>query len=286
MDLTSNSFFKFIKESLGSHFHENEATNLSYYIMEEAFGILKKDILLNLSVSLPREDALKQASDLIRRLQQNEPVQYIFGKSYFYGREFIVNPSVLIPRPETEELVHRIIQDFKARNEKISVFDICTGSGCIPITLQAELPGSEVFGLDISTEALKVAQENSLKHGTPVTFIQADILKDDIPEDELDVIVSNPPYVRESEKQYMKKNVLDYEPELALFVKDEDPLIFYRIISWKAKNALKKGGSIYFEINEALATEVSKLLRNHEYNQIEVIRDMQGKERIIKAINY
>jgi release factor glutamine methyltransferase len=216
------------------------------------------------------------------QLLEKKPIQYILGEAPFYGREFKVNASVLIPRNETEELVHLIIKENKKLN--LRILDIGTGSGCIPISLALEIPSSKTFALDISKEALEVAKDNAKKHEESIIFFQVDILNEDIPVKDLDIIVSNPPYVCESEKSLMHENVLNFEPHLALFVKDNDPLVFYKIIAKKAKSALKSSGKLYFEINEAFGEKVQYLLEEQGYREISIIQDLNNKDRIVKAV--
>ncbi len=198
-----------------------------------------------------------------------EPIQYIFGKTDFYGFEFLVNPSVLIPRPETEELVELIVHDYAKKS--IDILDVGTGSGCIAITLRRLLKKAQVSALDISPEALKIAKRNAGINRVQLTFY------------EFDVIVSNPPYVMEKEKAEMEKNVLDYEPSLALFVPDDNPLLFYNNIARFAEQKLKKKGYLYFEINAQMGEAVVNMLRMMEFKNVELIQDLSGKDRFVKA---
>ena len=236
---------------------------------------------------------LQQFEKALQRLLQQEPIQYVLGDTEFFGYPFQVNQHTLIPRPETEELVAWIIEDMKNKNQAnsqqkplkstITILDIGTGSGCIPISLAKELPQAKVSSIDVSEEALQVARKNSALNKVAVNFIQQDILKAENLQEKYDVIVSNPPYVRELEKEQMHQNVLDFEPELALFVQNDDPLIFYRKIAQLAKNALIENGKLYFEINEYLPEEMVSLLEEIGYQNIELKKDIFGKFRMCKA---
>lgn len=217
---------------------------------------------------------------IIERLNKQEPLQYILGEADFYGRAFTVNPSVLIPRPETELLIHEIL---KTRPEAPRVLDVGTGSGCIAVTLSLEIQNSKIYGLEVNQNTLDTAKANALKLGAPVQFIQADFLRDVIRLEPLDILVSNPPYIKESEKQFMKSNVLNYEPQHALFVPDEDPLIFYEAIASKGKTLLGPSGKVFVEINEKLGNEVKKLFESSGFNKVGVLQDMDGKDRIVVA---
>jgi release factor glutamine methyltransferase len=219
----------------------------------------------------------------ITRLKNYEPIQYIIGDTEFYGLVFKVNPSVLIPRPETEELVDWIIKDCED-DKKINILDIGTGSGCIAISLAKNLPNAKVFALDVSNEALKTANQNAINNGVEVEFIEADILSYNSLDIQFDLIVSNPPYVRELEKQMMSANVLDHEPHLALFVEDDDALLFYRKITDVAADILKPNGQLFFEINESLGESTKQLLDNSNYKNIELKKDIFEKDRMIKAV--
>lgn len=218
------------------------------------------------------------------RLKAHEPIQYILGRTYFLDFEFIVRPGVLIPRPETEELIELICTN---RHESgLRILDIGTGSGCIAISLAKLIPQANVSAWDISPDALKIAAENAQANQANIQFSLTDILtfNPEIYSDRFDIIVSNPPYVCLSEKMEMAKNVLDYEPHLALFVEDTDPLLFYRTIAQAALTLLNKGGELYFEINARFGSETREMLKSLGYQQVMVICDIHGKERITKAI--
>lgn len=224
----------------------------------------------------------QQADEMLDRLQKHEPIQYIIGKTYFYGLEFLVNSTVLIPRPETEELVDWIIREEKKR-ETLSILDIGTGSGCIASALKYQIPQAKVCAMDISEAALNTARKNANALKQSVQFIQGDALNDDWQKESYDIIVSNPPYISADEKYLMRKNVLNYEPHIALFAAGE-ALIFYKTISTKALQSLSKGGVLYFEINENKADAVAQILKTAEYTAIEIKKDISGKPRMARAV--
>ena len=221
----------------------------------------------------------------VKDLLKNKPIQYIIGETEFCDLKFKVNENVLIPRPETSELVYKIVERQKTKDKRqLSILDIGTGSGCIAISLAKNIHDSKVYALDISEKALDVAKENAFNNNVDVTFINDDILslKNKI-ETKFDIIVSNPPYVRELEKTEMRDNVLNWEPHNALFVSDNDPLIFYRNILEFAKNNLKQNGEIWFEINEYLGKEMTDLCKEYGFSDVEIFKDFRGKERIVKV---
>ena len=217
----------------------------------------------------------------IERLKKQEPIQYIQGYSDFCGLRFKVTPATLIPRPETSELVEWIAADHHGKT--VNILDIGTGSGCIAVSLASKLPKSTVSAWDISAEALAVAAENSRNNGTEVTFERVDILAHEPLNGHFDIIVSNPPYIKENEKSAMHSNVLDWEPHTALFVPDSDPLLFYRTIAVKGLELLKCGGTLYFEINRAHGAETVEMLANTGYKEIELRKDFADNDRMIKA---
>ncbi len=256
-----------------------EAENLINWLLEHHLGLRRVDMMHFLEEKdLP--NALKQDFE---KLKAGEPIQYILGRGPFYGREFLVNEHTLIPRNETEELVHLIIKENPQSGLKI--LDIGTGTGCIPISLDLEMKSPEVYGIDISEKALELAQKNGELLKSNVSFLKCDILNEMPNVGELDILVSNPPYVPDGEKSEMHRNVLDFEPELALFVPDEDPVLFYRVIAEKGKLLLKPGGKLYFEIHERFGSEVAELLTSLGYQDVKLVRDLNGKERIASAIN-
>jgi len=230
---------------------------------------------------------MQKLLSILNDLQIGKPIQHILEEAHFYGSVFKVNEHVLIPRPETEELVDWMISAYSSRLsiddiKKISILDIGTGSGCIPITLKKHLRNAEVSTLDVSADAIVVARENALQIGVQINFIEADILTFKSKQ-KFDIIVSNPPYIRDLEKVDMHNNVLIHEPHLALFVSDENPLIFYKAIAEFAKTNLKPVGKLYFEINEYLGNETVEMLKDKGFVNIELRQDMQGKDRMVKA---
>lgn len=278
----------YIRHSLENLYPKNEIQSFTRLIMEEVCGIPPHHLLFGKGKELSDTEKL-EIKEIIEQLKKHKPLQYILGKADFYGRTFRVNPSVLIPRPETEELIEHICHDLEEEADKAAtILDIGTGSGCIAITLAKELPGADVVAIDISPDALVTARENARALHAPVTFIPCDILDTGRAEAEIpfmfDVIVSNPPYVMEREKEAMEANVLEYEPPLALFVSDSDPLLFYRAIARFGRKKLKKGGRLYFEINALCGSDTVRLLEQEGYHSIQLIRDLSDKDRMVKAI--
>ncbi|RIW18713.1 peptide chain release factor N(5)-glutamine methyltransferase [Algoriphagus lacus] len=267
---------KMAKELL-PHYSEVEAATLVDWLLEHHLGMRRVDMMH----FLEEKDLPKDLKTDFDRLKTGEPIQYILGHGPFYGRDFKVSPDTLIPRNETEELVHLIIKENP--QAELVILDVGTGTGCIPITLKLELNNPKVFGLDVSEEALAVSIENANTLHAEVKFLKCDILKEipDLPP--LDIIVSNPPYIPLKEKTEMHRNVVDFEPELALFVPNEDPLIFYKEIAEKGKKLLKSTGKIYFEINERLGPLVVELLQTLDYQKVRLIKDLNGKDRIVAA---
>lgn len=271
---------------LGELYDNEEIQNFYFLSCEHIEGLSRAQVQLNKKIIL-EEKKLQKFYSIVSQLQQQKPIQYIFGETEFYGLKFLVNENVLIPRQETEELVHWLIQDYKNKSQ-VQILDIGTGSGCIPISLAHFLPQAKLQALDVSESALQLAAKNATLNNTPVLFHQFDILSNKFPESFdtvlFDCIVSNPPYIRTSEAELMHRNVLHFEPHLALFVTDEKPLLFYEAIANFAQYYLKKGGAIYFEINEALGKEVVTLLENKAFKDIVLKKDLNGKDRMVKAI--
>lgn len=261
-----------------TQYDPGEAENLVYWLLEHHLGIKRVDAMLLVEEEELSKDLLK----CFDRLKTGEPIQYILQKAPFYGREFLVSPDTLIPRNETEELVHLIIKENKAAGLKI--LDIGTGSGCIPVTLALEMNKPDVHALDISEPALRIASENAKLLQAKVDFQLCDILHQSPDIVDLDILVSNPPYVLESDKSQMHTNVLAYEPWVALFVPDEDPLLFYRTIAEKGKQLLRPGGKIYFEIHETKGKSIRELLVDLGYLHVKVLKDLNGKDRISSAV--
>lgn len=226
-------------------------------------------------------------NNVLNRIQQNEPLEYVFNSAQFCDIELYTNGNVLIPRPETEELVMRILNDLKMRRMKdrvgdnlLSLLDIGTGSGCIPVFLATKFPCCRYHAIDISDAAIATARSNAERHGCDINFVKADIFNFQT-SDTFDIIVSNPPYVLDSEKRLMQSNVLDYEPATALFVPDDDPLKFYRVICQFAATHLVEGGVLYFEINERFGGETADLMKRNGFAGVEVVKDLFGKDRFV-----
>lgn len=258
-----------------------EARAVTDYVLDVCFGLSKADILCGAVEEMTAEKTV-ELNKIFNRLTKGEPVQYVLGRAEFCGRWFSVRPGVLIPRPETEELCAWITADSKA-SASPEVLDIGTGSGCIAITLQLDMPESKVTAWDISADALDVARENAQQLGANVNFVKLDALNAK-PEGEWDVIVSNPPYICEKEKKDMAVNVLEHEPHTALFVPDADPLLFYRAITRLAVQTLSKGGRLYFEINPIYADDTCHMMRAEGMTAVELRSDMYGKQRMAKGV--
>lgn len=258
-----------------------EAESLFHIALEEIRGWKRVDLIMHPDEDISAADLVKWNA-VLEQLEQQKPIQYIFGKAHFYGLVFMVNNETLIPRPETEELVDRIVKD-NLDKENIKMLDIGTGSGCIAIALAKNLPDADVWAIDVSAGALEAAQGNARLNEVSISFVKENILMAESLPETFDVIVSNPPYVRYSEKKEIKPNVLDYEPHLALFVDDNDPLLFYRKIAVLAKRALTPGGKLYFEVNQYLGTETTALLEGLDFKDVTLYKDMYGNNRMIVA---
>jgi release factor glutamine methyltransferase len=261
-----------------------EAESFFYLILEAKHQLKRVDLALQPDLAFS-ELELKTWTSILDQLKKEIPIQYILGTTHFYGLEFEVNSNVLIPRPETEELVDWIVQKSKIKNQesKIIILDIGTGSGCIAISLAKNLPNAEVFALDVSDKALATAKSNAEFNQVEIQFIHQSILETEDLGQQFDLIVSNPPYVRHLEKQEIKKNVLDNEPHLALFVEDNDALIFYRKIAQLAKKNLCPNGQLYFEINQYLGQETLDLLQEIGFKDITLRKDIYGNDRMIQC---
>jgi release factor glutamine methyltransferase len=269
-------------------YDEMEVNQFFYLLLEEIKNVSKVDLALEPSMKLTDEE-LNKFEFYLSELQFEKPIQYLLGKTYFFGLPFLVNENVLIPRPETEELVELIlVESRKSKVESIKILDIGTGSGCIPISLKKNLPKANVFSIDVSNKAIETAQKNADLNQVNINFIHADILKvenlnADLQLPIFDVIVSNPPYVRNLEKAEIKKNVLTYEPHSALFVEDDDALIFYRKITELAAKSISKNGKLYFEINQYLGIQTQELVKSYGFNSVEILKDIYGNDRMISA---
>ena len=259
-----------------------EAERFFTITLENLKGWQRIDVALNPDTELTADEVVKWDA-VLEALKKQRPIQYIFGSTYFYGLELKVNENTLIPRPETEELVEWIIHENTDKG-KINILDIGTGSGCIAIALAKNLPDAVVYAIDVSPEALQVAESNAKTNDANVIFWQKDILSTEELPLQFDVIVSNPPYVRNLEKQEIKSNVLNYEPHLALFVEDDDALLFYRKIAVLAQKELTPDGKLYFEINQYLGKETTRMLQDYHYKNIELKKDLYGNDRMVGAI--
>ena len=256
-----------------------------FFILTEYLHDLKRiDISLNPDFEVSETD-LQKWNVIISELKTEKPIQYITGEAWFYGLRFEVNENTLIPRPETEELVEWIVdgQKTKDKRQKVSILDIGTGSGCIPITIKKEIPNALVSAIDVSEKALEMARKNAIDNEVEVNFILQNILESESLIEKYDIIVSNPPYVRNLEKEEIKKNVLDNEPHLALFVEDNDALIFYKKIAELAQKNGSENGQLYFEINQYLGKEMVDLLEKMNFKNIELRKDIYGNDRMTKA---
>lgn len=265
---------------LAQVYQSGEAKAIARMVYEVRYGLTMSDLLMGRDADIPQDEL-----ELIaQRLERQEPVQYVLGEADFAGRAFHVNRHVLIPRPETAELCQWIISD-RERLLPCKVLDIGTGSGCIAITLAAELPQAKVTAWDISAEALEVARKNAQRANVEVALEQVDALhiSPTPPTSRYDIIVSNPPYICNKERARMEANVLDYEPHTALFVPDDDPLLFYRAIAAYALKTLDKEGFLYFEMNPLYAQELEKMLSEMSYHDIRTKNDAYGKTRMIRA---
>lgn len=279
MIVDSNKLFQQLLEGLTLQETRDEKEAILFWVLEHTLKLSRTEVMRGKTMDIDND----QIQAILHRLNQHEPVQYILGEADFYGRKFKVDPSVLITRPETELLVGYAINHFKKDQKEITVLDIGTGSGCIAITLALEIPSSKVIATDISAGALLTAKENAQGLGADVEFHLHNILKDKMDFGYLDLVVSNPPYIMESEKSTMALNVTEYEPPQALFVPDSDPLLFFRIITEKAFHVLKPQGVVIVEINERFGEETMALLQSIGFKNVNVLQDLSNKDRIITA---
>ncbi len=292
--MTIKQYRAHFNKSIKHLYPTSEIDSFFFLILEEYIGFKRIDIVLKSDFYIDQE-SLNLMQVATKQLEQEIPIQYIIGKTEFFGLPFNINKEVLIPRPETEELVEQVIKEVsliktyntasnEATNEKqITILDIGTGSGCIAISLKKQLPGSKISAIDVSDKALRVAKKNAALNKVNINFIHLDILKTNNLDKLYDVIVSNPPYVRELEKKEMKNNVLNNEPHLALFVDNKNPLLFYNKIAELAKKFLTKNGQLHLEINQYLGKETIKLLAEKGFKNIQLKKDIFGNDRIIKA---
>ena len=287
-----------LQSALLAAYPEDEARSLAWWIMEELTGKSRTELQFGCKDTTFSPIMQEKSQEIISRLLHFEPIQYIFGHTLWCGLDLLVTPATLIPRPETAELVETIVNNFnrqsivnrKSFNRQLNVLDIGTGSGCIAISLKKAHPDWQVTGIDISPEAIEVAKENAKRNGVEVEFKIADIfdsneenLQSSIFNLQYDIVVSNPPYICESEKSSMRPNVLDHEPASALFVPDNDPMLYYRPIAAYAGRALKNGGHLYLEINRTMAAQVSDTLMRASLRNIQVYNDFNGNNRFVTA---
>ena len=279
-------FKLFFNEALSAIYPKTEIDSFFFILMEEKLKLQRIDTVLKPDFLITKKNLI-DLKTIVKRLQKEEPIQYIIGNTEFYGLPFFVDKNTLIPRPETEELVAWVLNETKvlANNKTIelSILDIGTGTGCIPISLAKNLTSLNISAIDISPEALLIAKQNAILNKVTIEFIELDILNTESLPQEYDVIISNPPYVRELEKEEIKNNVLKNEPHLALFVADENPLIFYNKIADLAKQQLSKNGMLFFEINQYLGKETVNMLVKKGFKNIQLKKDLFGNDRMIKA---
>ncbi len=272
--------YDIIRKLVEEHRPEESPLDFTHYLLEDKWG------LTGAPSERPTEIKEEDFISTCRLITDGAPLQYISGIAYFYGYKFNVDKRVLIPRPETEELVHLILEQNPAGKD-FEVLDIGTGSGCIPITLAKKRPGWQITAVDIDEDCLELAYDNSRIHNVDISFINVDALDDgdwSVINDGLDIVVSNPPYIPEKEKSLMHKNVLDWEPHKALFVNDDKIQSFYESIALNARYKLKVGGKLYFEVNEFHAQTTSSVLWELGYMDVEIHKDMQGKQRMVSAV--
>lgn len=274
--------YDYIKKALAGYYSVGEAAALGKWILTDCFHLSVADLYAGKDTNFSKESR-ERLEDILSRVKRYEPLQYIIGETTFCSLSFRVSPAVLIPRPETEELVDWIVADYRGVTGK-TVLDVGTGSGCISVALAARLENPRVFSWDVSEAALQVAAENVARNGVEVTLQQVDVLQSDCPVFPIDILVSNPPYIAERERNSMERNVLDWEPGLALFVPDDDPLVFYRRIAEIGWQRLVSCGTLYYEINQAYGGETVELLRSIGYVDVELRKDLSGNDRMIKAV--
>lgn len=280
-------FKLFFNEALSTIYPKTEIDSFFFILMEEKLKLQRIDTVLKPDFLITKKNLI-DLKTIVKRLQKEEPIQYIIGNTEFYSLPFLVNKNTLIPRTETEELVAWVLNETKvlANNKTIelSILDIGTGTGCIPISLAKNLTSLNISAIDISPEALLIAKQNAILNKVTIEFIELDILNTESLPQEYDVIISNPPYVRELEKEEIKNNVLENEPHLALFVADENPLIFYNKIADLAKQQLSKNGILFFEINQYLGKETVNMLVKKGFKNIQLKKDLFGNDRMIKCV--
>lgn len=272
---------KIYRDALAAIYDEREARTITQIVLEEVLQLNPLKISMD-RYRLLTTNQQEVLADILQRLLTYEPVNYILGDADFFGLKFIVDSNVLIPRPETEELVAWVLEDNKHK-QGLCIIDLGTGSGCIPISIAHNLPDAIVEGIDVSEEALEVARRNNELNKTAVRFRRFDILNDVLADNSYDVIISNPPYITRAEAVEILPNVMKFEPHVALFTEDEDGMIFYRTIANEATKALKPGGKLYFEINAANGDRVLNLVKQAGFKQIELKKDLSGRDRMVRA---
>ena len=281
--MTIEQIHKEYLDELKNIYHEREASNIVDWIFENIAGIKRIDRILNKKKQL-KNTVIERLYNSLEQLLKHKPIQYVLGEAWFYKMKLFVNEHVLIPRPETEELVEWIKEEFKIKNEKIKLIDIGTGSGCIAIALKKELTDASILAIDISAEALSVAKKNAVHQNVNIDLLNIDFLDekrwDDLPA--FDIIISNPPYIPEKEKGALEKNVVAFEPHLALFVSDDNPFVFYKKIAEFASEHLKPNGKIYVELNEKYAEEVTAMFTQFHFKST-IKKDIYERERMICA---
>ena len=280
--MTFAEFKAHIHNSLQSLYPKSEINSFYFILLEHYGNYTTAEVLANVSTQLT-DNITKAIQQAITELQTAKPIQYILGETEFFSNRFFVDENVLIPRPETEELVDWVLQTYPDKTHLLQILDVGTGSGCIAISLAKALPEAQVTAIDVSPKAIAVAQRNAERNGIKVQFLQRDILQTETLPEKYDIIISNPPYVRELEKNEMHSNVLNYEPHLALFVPDDRPLLFYEQIAILAQQYLKPKGRLFFEINQYLAAEMQVMLAQKNFTEITLRQDLSGNNRMLCA---
>ncbi len=283
METVKDAYNQF-KAQLAPLYSAQEADAMASLVLSDLTGYSKAKLKAFADDHISQEHQL-QLHQILQELATGRPVQYVLGHAHFYGLDFKVTPATLIPRPETEELVHWVLETLSGVNQP-TVLDIGTGSGCIPITIKHQMPDNKLFAIDISSDALDIAKDNARMNGVEISFIEADILNmqaEEIKKQNYQVIISNPPYVTETDKLQMHKNVTDFEPHTALFVPDVNPLLFYIAITDFAATHLTKGGFLFFEINESYGTETIEMMKQKGFVNAELRQDLMGRDRMIRA---
>jgi release factor glutamine methyltransferase len=287
---TIHSVINFYKEELATLYSESELQNVTNWILEKQLNVTASQVISNPGFRINESD-LTRLEQMCFELKKNKPYQYVLGAAEFYKLKFKVNEHVLIPRPETEELVELIISKHRQLANSTSILDIGTGSGCIPVTLKKNIPAANVYAMDISEEALDIARFNAKENKTGIIFFKADVLVKECADEiikqtggkKINILVSNPPYVLSSEKDGLHERVKNYEPALALFVNDPDPIFFYRKIALLAKQILEKNGCVYFECHADFAASVQEMLLALRWQKVLIYTDLSGSARFVEA---